>query len=234
MATSERQWYVKVRDRVHGPFSSKQLKQLAALGKISPDTLVRLGDDGNWLPAAKVKGLFVEMKSPVPAGLSGRLPPVSESSTQSCTAVSTRSEQLSQPILVPIAAPTSQVRIACRFCGEEILASAIKCKHCNEFLDGRPRDNQPQAMASGMPAPNITVAVNQQTQVVMQAKRWSPLVAMLLSFFIPGLGQLYKGQLLNGFVWFVVVAGGYFLLVIPGLALHLCCIVGAGMGDPYR
>ena len=59
-------------------------------------------------------------------------------------------------------------------------------------------------------------------------------MAMLLSFFIPGLGQLYKGQLLNGFVWFVVVAGGYFLLVIPGLALHLCCIVGAGMGDPYR
>jgi uncharacterized membrane protein YvbJ len=25
----------------------------------------------------------------------------------------------------------------CQFCGEEILAAAIKCKHCGEFLDRR-------------------------------------------------------------------------------------------------
>ena len=25
---------------------------------------------------------------------------------------------------------------ACRFCGEDILASAIKCKHCGSMLDG--------------------------------------------------------------------------------------------------
>lgn len=26
---------------------------------------------------------------------------------------------------------------ACPFCGEEILETAVKCKHCGEFLDGR-------------------------------------------------------------------------------------------------
>ena len=28
----------------------------------------------------------------------------------------------------------------CSFCSEEILAAAIKCKHCGEFLDGRNRE----------------------------------------------------------------------------------------------
>ena len=31
----------------------------------------------------------------------------------------------------------------------------------------------------------------------------SPGVAMVLSFLIPGLGQLYRGHLLTGLLWFV-------------------------------
>jgi len=37
----------------------------------------------------------------------------------------------SSPPLVP------QPTTACKFCGESILPTAIKCKHCGEFLDGR-------------------------------------------------------------------------------------------------
>jgi len=51
---------------------------------------------------------------------------------------------------------------------------------------------------------------------------------------IPGGGQIYKGQVLSGLVWLVVVVVGYALLVIPGLFLHLCCILGAAMGDPTK
>ena len=32
---------------------------------------------------------------------------------------------------------TPQQKKECPFCGEAILAKAIKCKHCGEFLDGR-------------------------------------------------------------------------------------------------
>jgi TM2 domain-containing membrane protein YozV len=46
----------------------------------------------------------------------------------------------------------------------------------------------------------VQVVVNQ-----VAAPKWNAGVAMVLSFLIPGLGQLYKGQLLNGLLWFVIV-----------------------------
>lgn len=64
-------------------------------------------------------------------------------------------------------------------------------------------------------------------------KKWSGGIAAVLSFLIPGLGQLYKGQIFNGLVWFTLTVIGYFFMVIPGLILHLCCIIGAASGDPY-
>jgi TM2 domain-containing membrane protein YozV len=66
------------------------------------------------------------------------------------------------------------------------------------------------------------------------APLWSPGVAALLSLLIPGAGQMYKGQVLKGLVWLFVIPVGYLMLILPGLFLHLCCIVGASMGDPYR
>jgi len=51
---------------------------------------------------------------------------------------------------------------------------------------------------------------------------------------IPGAGQIYKGQPINGIVWFVLTVAGYIAFIIPGVVLHLCCIIGAAMGDPYR
>jgi hypothetical protein len=64
-------------------------------------------------------------------------------------------------------------------------------------------------------------------------REWSPGVAAVLSFVIPGLGQIYKGQVLNGLVWLVFVVVGYAAFILPGLFLHLCCIIGAASGDPY-
>jgi TM2 domain-containing membrane protein YozV len=64
--------------------------------------------------------------------------------------------------------------------------------------------------------------------------KWNGGIAAVLSLVIPGAGQMYKGQVGNGLVWLIVVVIGYFMLVVPGLILHLCCIVGAASGDPTK
>ncbi len=54
------------------------------------------------------------------------------------------------------------------------------------------------------------------------------------ALFFPGLGQIYKGQPVNGIAWVMAVFVGYFFFVLPGLVLHLLCIIFAASGDRYR
>src|SRR6185369_12062933 len=54
----------------------------------------------------------------------------------------------------------------------------------------------------------------------------SPGIAALLSLVVPGAGQFYAGRPGSAVMWFVCVAVGY-LLIIPGLFLHVLCIVSA-------
>jgi TM2 domain-containing membrane protein YozV len=63
-------------------------------------------------------------------------------------------------------------------------------------------------------------------------RKWSPGVAAVLSLVIPGAGQMYRGKVGIGLLWLLFVLGGYALFVIPGVILHLICIVSAASGDP--
>lgn len=58
-----------------------------------------------------------------------------------------------------------------------------------------------------------------------------PSTAAFLSFLIPGWGQMRRGKWLQGLVWLVVVIAGYFLLILPGVILHLVCILEAYWRD---
>lgn len=65
-------WYFKLNGQERGPLSGEQLKHLARTGRITTDSLVRRGVQGEWVPAGRVRGLFAssaESSSPdSPAG----------------------------------------------------------------------------------------------------------------------------------------------------------------------
>ena len=52
-------------------------------------------------------------------------------------------------------------------------------------------------------------------------------LAGILSFLVPGLGQVYVGKVSRGIIWFAVVVIGYFCLIIPGIILWIASICDA-------
>ena len=66
-----------------------------------------------------------------------------------------------------------------------------------------------------------------QTPWLRPAKSWNPGIAAVLSFFVPGLGQIYKGQIGRGLLWLAGTGLGYAALVIPGIVVHIVCIFNA-------
>jgi predicted nucleic acid-binding Zn ribbon protein len=110
---------------------------------------------------------------------------------------------------------------ACPYCAEAIHVDAIKCRHCGEILDN--------ALRAARLRPTTQIISPEQ-----KLRKWSPGIAALLSFLIPGAGQLYKGNIVSGLLWFAFVGIGYFLIILPGILLHIVCIFAATSGDPNK
>lgn len=75
-----------------------------------------------------------------------------------------------------------------------------------------------------------------QRPIVIQSppqSQWNPGIAAVLSLVIPGAGQMYKGQVGKGLFYLFIVIIGYTLFVIPGLILHIFCIINAKNENPY-
>lgn len=61
----------------------------------------------------------------------------------------------------------------------------------------------------------------------------SAVLAGLLSVWIPGAGHLYAGRVAAAILWFLAVGAGY-VLILPGLLLHLFCIFSAASAVRLR
>lgn len=127
------EWFIQDDNQTQGPFSDQQVKKLAELGQITPGTRIRLGA-GAWAKASCVKGLF-----PTPAPRPEQ--EADDAGFEDFLETALRGEEGASRSRPVAAAPESATK-ACPFCAEEIKSSAVKCKHCGEFLCDGPV-NQP-------------------------------------------------------------------------------------------
>jgi hypothetical protein len=79
---------------------------------------------------------------------------------------------------------------------------------------------------AGVAAPAAAAPPTALVPVARPPDGASPAVAALLSAIVPGAGHLYAGRFAAAVLWFVVVGMGYVLL-LPGLLLHLLSIASA-------
>jgi hypothetical protein len=100
----------------------------------------------------------------------------------------------------------------CPFCAEQIKIEAKKCRYCGEMLDPILRSVQEHSRKS----------------THRDDADFSRGLAMLLSFCLPGMGQIYRGDTRKGVNWMLGTLAAYCCVILPGLVVHLLCIIDAG------
>jgi uncharacterized OB-fold protein len=109
----------------------------------------------------------------------------------------------------------------CRECGKQVSSEARSCPHC-----GAPWPTGPNEVSDAEHLERLNTLYRQPVPA-----SFSPGVAAVLSFFIPGAGQIYRGKIAKGLVWLVCVLAGYAAFIFPGIILHIICIVNAASRD---
>lgn len=69
-------------------------------------------------------------------------------------------------------------------------------------------------------------ALRTREQVLLRSSA-HPGTAAVLSFFWPGIGHIYAGDVPRGLLWMLGVFMGYVALIVPGMILHVLCIISS-------
>ena len=125
----------------------------------------------------------------------------------------------------------------CSNCGEAYKENAIICANC-----GRPAPQENKAEEKGYEKTEQTenaktenaTAENVETEKVYEEPRRipiqtkSPFLALILSFFITGLGQVYNGKFWKGIFFVIATFIGACFMIIPGIVVWIW-----GLYDAY-
>lgn len=113
---------------------------------------------------------------------------------------------------------------SCRYCGEEILRNARKCKHCGEILDPDLRESRREGGGRVVVNQNVSVGGNYRGGYVPEEK--SSAVAVLLEvlpglfFQTFGIGHLYAGNVGAGLGFLF----GYWAILAVNVGLMFCFV----------
>ena len=60
-----------------------------------------------------------------------------------------------------------------------------------------------------------------------ELRKKSPGLAAFISFLLPGCRADVWGKIMKGIIWLIAGVLGYWLWVVPGVIIHICCILNA-------
>lgn len=126
----------------------------------------------------------------------------------------------------------------CPHCAEEIQDAALVCRFCQRAVVDPSLIQCPSCKHAQQPGPGTCAKCGEPMRgartvgaaTATASPSGSPGVAAVLSFFIPGLGQIYKGKIGRGAAFFIGTACGFFLFIFPGIAVWLWNIIDAYRG----
>jgi hypothetical protein len=93
-----KQWFYQLMGSTIGPVSSAELKHRVLQGQIPPDTPIRLGPDGKWQAAERVKGLLDAAPAAAPASAAPAATKSARAPEKKYVAVAVPSEKASIPL----------------------------------------------------------------------------------------------------------------------------------------
>lgn len=113
--------------------------------------------------------------------------------------------------------------VYCTKCGHKVSTTAIRCPGCGAppYSAGNP-SNQVKQIVRPAPPSVATWSQPSRPRVIIVASQKSAGLAAVLSALLPGLGQIYNGNILRGFALLVVFAPcvwfGFAFMFLGGLA----------------
>ena len=116
----------------------------------------------------------------------------------------------------------------CPNCGETLSAeNANFCSNCGKSCRGEQYNRNAQSPQSNQIQYQTTQSSTDQHHGYPRQK--SPFLALILSFFWTGLGQLYNGKFVKGILLQIAFAAGLVMFIIPGVIVWVI-----GLWDAYN